>query len=155
MPEQYRDYCTYQVALQCFNRDMSPESAVQEGDIVTLRRDDRHRGVGLKEMYTLLWIPIMCGYDNDLIEMFNLPWTDTNDDNFTVIYEKRRFAIPLETLHERHGAEVSLDLDKARDQTIIYQPFYNVGDEDGLFVTTIPPLIAEGLVWDKHRMQWV
>ena len=63
------------------------------------------------------------------------------------IYDKRRYAIPLARLAQ---IVPTISLARLRDVTDAYQPFCEIDQEARYqFLDAAPPLLAQGLVYDK------
>jgi len=113
------------------------------GDIAAVRHPDV--GVGRKEVEEYMWLRIEGLEENEFYDLTEL----IEDSTSGIIYDKRRYCIPLEKIEE---IDPDFDIDLALDNDRIYQPFLLVDyDEDYTFVLEDGhlPLQVSGLVYDK------
>jgi hypothetical protein len=143
MPQTYKNYQTWEVALRGF--DAATESRVQSGDIIEVRQPTPF--VGLKETSNFLWLKLF-GLDDTEMEDLKEVIEDQNE-----IFEKRRYSIPLERLV---GFYPTFSVSRANDVGDFYQPF-SVYDYDTLekLIDSGTPLPVEGLVYDKLHMRYL
>lgn len=118
-----------------------------EGDIVVIRRPHTH--IGKLEGLRRIWL---------LVEGFSIREFEVLTQRLQengVKYDKRRFCIPFARLKRMAPF---FDIDKARDNTILYQPFMCI-DEDGpywyLHGSCRKPLEAHGLIFDRLTQRYL
>ncbi len=70
------------------------------------------------------------------------------DDLKPPIYDKRRYCIPLGRLEKIFP---SFNINRARDVLDIYQPFMNLDEDTGKYLTPRKPLNVHGLIFDKVK----
>ena len=120
MGQTNRQYPIFEVAPLCHN--LPPCGAgerAMEGDIIAIRPPGQ--GAGRKERTRFLWLRLQGLEENEMGQLT----TPLEEDG--IIYDKRRYGIPLARLKQLHP---SLDLVRTRNSTDIYQPFSNGIDED-------------------------
>ncbi len=141
MPETYKEYVTWEIALAISNnRDLASGSErTQEGDIVNVRSP--HEGTGGKVRSSILFV-LLEGLDSTDMRRLKHSLQETEDGTR---FEKRRYCIPFDRL------PAFIDQDRARDPDDIYQPFQLIDEDVNFFIETaaLRPLRVEGLVFDK------
>jgi len=116
----------------------------QLGDIIAIRKP--HSVIGSKEVTEFLWLRIE-GIEEDLMMLLQDIVESTGQPS--VVYDKRRYCIPLRKLKKFFP---SFDIGRAMDKTDIYQPFIVVDeDEPHIYLADLRPLRIEGLVFDKLK----
>jgi len=114
-----------------------------EGDIIAVRTPNV--GVGREEVENYLWLRVEGLEESEFDRL-----TDTIEDSTSdIVYDKRRYTIPLERLVE---ADPGFDINLALDDDRIYQPFLLVDyDTDYTFVLEDGhlPFQVSGLIYDK------
>lgn len=157
------DYPTYELAIYVGDSRSDDQDGIvrrQTGDIVAVR--GANIGVGLKEMHSYIWMRVegwtKTRMDALISELTPYSQPDVIDDLANMddesMYEKHRFCVPLETLNTLLP---SFDIDRARDELDLYQPFMIVdegnGDEDrleeGLYLIGNRPIDLDGIIFDK------
>lgn len=131
MAEIYRDYHPMEIAIRVFGSSPHTDHKfrIAEGDIILSRRTGP--GIGKQERCGKLWLTVE-GLNDEEMERLddNLYESLTNDK---IIFEKRRYSIPLERLKQ---VVPSLDLVKVKDTSLCYQPFMPI-EEETIVVNTV------------------
>ena len=111
------------------------------GDIVAVRKPNI--GIGLKEAELFLWLRVEGLEEAEFSKLTSYIFDSTSN----IIYDKRRYSIPLEKIKE---LVPDFDVDLALKNDEVYQPFLTL-DEDYTFVDIddIQPFQISGLVYDK------
>lgn len=119
------------------------------GDIIgctPLQRND-HGTMGTKQgtQYLMLHLEGLTRREMGWLALANtVPFNPTGD---SVRYDKQRYCIPFERLKKVYPA---FDIDQAKDQTLVYQPFVLVqGDPPYFFLQRPHVFDVHGLVFDK------
>lgn len=149
MGQTDRKYPTMQIAISV--EDCAPigdTERKQLGDIIAVRAPSD--GIGKLEAATYLWLNIKGLEENEFADLVKPIFNAAG----SIVYDKRRFCIPLERLQR---AAAFLDITRAVDTTDIYQPFLNVdGDFPYLFFPRqYSPLDVHGLVFDKDTGRYL
>jgi len=121
----------------------SGSERILTGDIAAVRHPDI--GVGRKEVEEYMWLRVEGLEEGEFYGLTEL----IEDSTSEIIYDKRRYCIPLEKILE---VVPNFDIDLALDDDRIYQPFLLVDyDEDYTFVLEdcCLPLQISGLIYDK------
>jgi len=139
------NYPTMEVAISLV--DYAPLASGHErvlaGDIIAVRKPDT--GIGTKELEDFLWLRLE-GLEED---EFSKLTDNISDSTSNIIYDKRRYCIPLERLLE---LDSTFDIDLTLQAGSKYQPYLFVDYElDYSFVLENPlqPFEVSGLVYDK------
>jgi hypothetical protein len=100
-------------------------------------------GIGAKETKSYLWLRVEGLEEGEFPKLVNYIMDSTSN----IIYDKRRYCIPLEKLKENYP---DFDIDLALDQDTIYQPFLLL-DDDYTFIleNDVQPFQVSGLIYDK------
>ena len=123
--------------------DLPTGERKKEGDIITVRPTGT--GIGTKEAKIYLWLRLEGLADRAAFDDLGSPLFEP-DEATGLKYDKRRYCIPMERILI---VEPTFDVDRARDEADLYQPFMVVDVEDFTYVTVDPPLQTSGLVYDK------
>ena len=154
MPQTFREYPIRTVAI-C-TQDFAPHTnGTKErslcGDITVIKTPwgQDHGTIGSSEATQWLWFQLE-GLDKNemgyLSGVNRVPF-DPADDGVHINYDKRRYCIPLERLKKLYPA---LDIAKAKDATVAYQPFVMTqGDPPYYFLKKPKVFDVQGLVFDK------
>lgn len=139
------NYPVKEIAISLFSYAplSSGHERVIEGDIVAVRDPDI--GVGRKEVEEFLWLRVEGLEESEFDRLTDYVQDSTSD----IVYDKRRYCIPLERLIE---ADPEFDINLATDDDRIYQPFLLVDyDTDYSFVLEDGhlPFQVSGLIYDK------
>ena len=121
----------------------SGHERVIEGDIVAVRYPDT--GVGRKEIEEFMWMRVEGLEESEFSKLTDYVIDSTSQ----IVYDKRRYSIPLEKIYE---IDPDFDIDLALKEDRIYQPFLLVDyDEDYSFILEDGqlPFQVSGLVYDK------
>lgn len=113
------------------------------GDIVAIRKPGSYCGSQETKLY--MWIRIEGPEENEFA-YFGRQVYEPTDPLTGVIFDKRRYCIPLDRLQIVYPA---LNQARALDPLDFYQPFITVDSEDFSFVAADPPYQVSGLVFDK------
>ena len=139
------NYPTMEIAISLV--DYAPLASGHErvlvGDIIAVRKPDY--GIGTKELENFLWLRVE-GLEED---EFSKLTDNISDSTSNIIYDKRRYCIPLEKLYE---LEPTFDIDLATTAGSIYQPFLFVdyeSDYSFIMENTQLPFQVFGLIYDK------
>ena len=117
----------------------------KEGDIVVVRPIGM--GVGESETKRYLWFRVDGMLYRHSYDFLLMPNYDPDDPETGVVYDKRRYSVPLERLLTFDPA---FDVDRARDLNDLYQPYMVMDEETFEYLTIDPPFdLAGGLVWNK------
>lgn len=150
MPFTFREYPVREIALAIKdNKDLaSGHERTQAGDIIVCRKP--LLAIGRAEAALFLWLHVE-GPDTDVLDRL-IDSIEEGEDALlnVVLFEKRRFCIPLARLP-------SVDLARVTDPSDIYQPFLPI-DEDTFFYlegTQRRPLRLEGIIFDKLTGQFL
>jgi len=147
MPGFTRNYPVMEIAISADSRAAENGNRRQEGDVVAVRRATNWIAgeMGSKERHRFIWLR---GYGLEEADIWALTEPIIEGEASTVVYEKRRYAIPLERLAVRLP---EFNVDRARDGSDLYQPFILPADDSPHRAVTIArPLQLRGLVFDKH-----
>ena len=140
-PEQTYGVWEVAIALEDCAPLASGHERKLEGDMITYRRPAG--GIGTKEAHRYLWLRIEGLSDAEMHRLAD-PVQVSED---APIYDKRRYAIPLARLAQ---IVPTISLARLRDVTDAYQPFCEIDQEARYqFLDAAPPLLAQGLVYDK------
>jgi len=145
MSELDPNYPVMEIAISLFSYASlaSGHERVLEGDIVSVRKPDE--GVGRKEVEEFLWMRVEGLEESEFSRLTDYIQDSTSE----IIYDKRRYCIPLEKLEE---IDPDFDIDLATYDDRIYQPFLLVDYEtDYTFVLEDGnlPFQVSGLIYDK------
>ena len=137
-----------EIALAVSDQAPTPQGHERRmaGDIIAIRRP--HHGIGKKETSEYLWLRIQ-GPDLSFLATLLQPMTDDVDALTGEVWEKRRYAIPLERLAQIVSR---VDLDEVKNPSSFYQPFIGYDENNQLRVipgTESPAIPVEGLIFDK------
>lgn len=126
-----------EAAVSVLTRKPFNNERVVSGDIVAIRRPSR--GVGFRELSEFLWLRLT-GPEVDQLSRLSVSLEEAG-----VVFDKRRFCIPLDRL------PAGVDLARIADPADAYQPFLPVDEETGLWLegAARAPLKVAGLVCDK------
>jgi hypothetical protein len=120
----------------------SGHERVIQGDIVAIRKP--YIGIGTKEATNFLWLRVE-GLEES--EFYRL--TDSiSDSTSEIVYDKRRYYIPLERLQE---IDQEFDLELALTPDSIYQPFLILDEDTYTFILEDghQPFQVSGLIYDR------
>ena len=152
MPQTYRDYPVYDIAVVAFSNARTDGGMIryQAGDIVAAVVG--LECVGVRACHGFLWLRLQ-GWDSSLMDRLTDPITDKSqaDPLFideiapSVTYEKARFCIPLESMRR---ILPSFSVERATNPADIYQPFMNI-DEGAIanFATTHLTVSVDPVIW--------
>jgi len=122
----------------------SGHERVIEGDIVAVRKPDE--GIGREEAMNFLWMRVEGLEESEFVKLTDYVVDSTSN----IVYDKRRYCIPLEKLVE---ADPEFDLELALEDEFMYQPFLFVDYEDRTFYFLLEdghlPFQVSGFVYDK------
>jgi hypothetical protein len=125
---------------------------IEEGDVIVCRAPSN--GIGKKEGDRWLWFRADISADLAAILAGEYATRDAVTRKIEILHSKRRFKIPLEKIK---AIDPDFDIDDARDQKSVYQPYLPLG-EDMLFSDPNPDTFAlEDLeiVWDKSTGAYI
>ncbi len=110
------------------------------GDIISVHSPSL--GLGLLEVREYLWLRVEDLEENEFAIIKQPMFQNEN------IFDKRRYCIPLERLQKVYPV---LDVSRALDTNIIYQPFLPVDEDNFMFLEgqLEAPFSAHGLIFDK------
>ncbi len=131
------------IALVSYAPLASGHERIIEGDIVAVRKPDY--GVGRKEIEEYMWLRVEGLEESEFSRLTDY----ISDSTSGIVYDKRRYSIPLEKLEE---LDPEFDIHLAQDDDRIYQPFLLVDyEEDYSFVLEDGhlPFQISGTVYDK------
>ena len=136
------------LSLETFADLASGHERKQEGDIIAVRYP--LNAIGFKEAHTYLWMRIEGLEYTEFTELVD-PLTDppygTDTTAEIIVYDKRRYSIPLSRIKEVHA---DFDIDRAKDINDLYQPFLTLDEDNFYFLSEhFQPFQVEGLVFDK------
>jgi len=148
-----RDVC---ISIRAHQPLASGTERTMQGDIIAVRRPGIGLGMVTMSRFLYLLVEGLDAHEMWPLKMMNTEPLDTVDSAVPnadmIIYEKRRYCIPL---HRLKGVAPFLDLDRVRDHNDIYQPFLNVDEDNGFYLTSRRPLNIHGLVYDKALQRYL
>lgn len=146
MSELDPNYPTMEIAISLVSYAplTSGHERIIEGDIVAVRKPDQ--GIGREEAMNFMWMRVEGLEEHEFHKL-----TDYIEDSTShIVYDKRRYCIPLEKIYE---IDPDFDVDAALEEKHIYQPFLFVDYDDRSFEFILEdghlPFQVSGLIYDK------
>jgi len=132
------------ISLVAYAPLASGHERVIEGDIAAVRKPNE--GIGREEAKHYMWMRVEGLEESEFAKLTDYIVDSTSN----IIYDKRRYCIPLEKLYE---ADPEFDIDLALEEDHIYQPFLVVDYDDRTFEFLLEdghlPFQVSGLIYDK------
>jgi len=146
MGETNPTYPDREIAISLEEADDNPSGAERKkrGDIIASRPLGTSF-IGEKEGKKYIWLRVEGLEENEFGE-FASPVYEPDDPDSGLVFDKRRYNIPLERLEIVYPAFNSA---RAVDLDDFYQPFFLVDSEDFEIISADPPFVVSGLVFDK------
>lgn len=145
MGETNPTYPDREIAISMEEADDNPSGTERKkrGDIIASRPAGSY--IGAQEGKKYIWLRVD-GLEANEYGEFAMPVYEPDDPDSGVIFDKRRYCIPLERITELYPA---FNTARAVDLNDFYQPFFLIDSEDFEIISADPAFDVAGTVYDK------